>query len=323
MYSNIKNLRDIREQRFTETYREQRTDVPSNTDHKIDALHEIVNEQLAPRIQQKSFNAATVDRRYFYYFQKRFTGRRCSCFIYETSPDAGCRICYSTGVVNGYEKFGTRSESVDFTTPDLIMVNVEPNLQDNTRPVYLRLKSGYNTGYVEARFNLKNNINEIDTYLIHQPIFNRGVKVRIFDPQGNDRYVNGPLDFKDFLNKEYIRVRLEYTLFDANPIVSHFYFRYKLQKLIQIYGDIAKGEEALQQSQIGTFDMYQEIPIFFDGRTVTNFQNEDILIRLSDNRRFKVVGMTKNVVANTLTSIDVRARFLISSIDTGSMSILP
>ena len=57
---------------------------PSDTDHKIDHVHEIVRDQLAPRIQTKSANAVLTDRRYFLYYRRKRTGRRCGCFLTET-----------------------------------------------------------------------------------------------------------------------------------------------------------------------------------------------------------------------------------------------
>ena len=121
---------------------------PSDTDHKIDHIHDIVRDQLAPRIQTKSANAVLTDRRYFLYYRRRRTGRRCSCFLTETSPENQCPICVGTGIVGGFDKFGTITEILDYTTPNLIMVNVEPNFKEDTRPVYLKLIDGKDEGYI-------------------------------------------------------------------------------------------------------------------------------------------------------------------------------
>ena len=83
------------------------TGEPSNTDHKVDAINELVQEQLVPRIKSMSANAVTVDRRDFYYYKRKRTGRRCSCYATDTSPDNQCQICYGKGIVGGFEKYGT------------------------------------------------------------------------------------------------------------------------------------------------------------------------------------------------------------------------
>ena len=58
-----RELRDIRPQRNTRTWQEDRDkDIASRTDHKVDAAHQILVDQLAPRIQSMSFNAASVDQ---------------------------------------------------------------------------------------------------------------------------------------------------------------------------------------------------------------------------------------------------------------------
>ena len=312
-------MRDVGPLRSTRTYQEQRDDVSSRTDHKIDEVHRVIRDQLAPRIQKHSRNAVLSDRRPFYYYPKKQSGRRCSCFSIQTSPESACPICLGQGLVGGFEKWGTKTEILDFTQPDLIMVNVSPNLEEDTRPVYLKLNDNAETGYVEGTFELRANVGLMDAYLLSQPIFNRGVKIVAFDPSGNSSYINVLADFEPFLRFSTVRVRLEFTKMDERPLVSHLMLRYKLQEKLLIFGDIDRAGENLQSSQFGQMDLYEEIPIFFDGVHVSKFNNEDILIRLSDMRRFKIVYVKENIVANTITSRDIRARYVIPDLEYGAL----
>lgn len=289
---------------------------PSQIDHKVDVAHELLRDVIAPRIQSHSFGAATVDRREFFYYKRKHTGRRCSCFTEETSAHDLCPICIGTGIVAGYEKYGTWTEILDFTTPNLLLVNVEPNFEMDTRPVYLRLKDGFDVGYAEATFQIKQNIGEIDTSFLSQPIFNRGLKVLAIDPTGFSSYISCSEELNPFLTHPKITIRIEITRCDSKPMFTHFMFRYKTQPSQLVYGDLSKSEETMAQlSTMGTIDSYQEISIFFDGVTVRRYDPEDLLYRISDGRRFKIVTVTDNIVANVKTSIDLRARYLLPSID--------
>jgi hypothetical protein len=290
---------------------------PSDTDHKVDHIHDIVRDQLAPRIQTKSANAVLTDRRYFLYYRRKRTGRRCSCFLTETSPENQCPICVGTGIVGGYDKFGTISEVLDFTTPNIVMVNVEPNFAEDTRPVYLKLMDGKKMGYVEGILPIKNNVHAIDNFMLYQPIFNRGTKIIAIDPNNNSAEIKDRADLIPFLSFDKVKIRIEFTKIDDRPIISHFIVRYQIKDDMQIWGDIPQSEQEPTGTEFGQFEMYQEISIFFPYRPVLKYRNEDVLYRCSDGRMFKIVMVKENIVANVLTSTDVRARYLIRDIDVG------
>jgi len=290
---------------------------PSDTDAKVDHVHEIIRDQLAPRIQTKSANAALSDRREFLYYRRKRNGRRCSCYETEVSPDNQCSICIGTGIVGGYEKNGTVSEVLDYTTPNLIMVNVEPNFDEDTRPAYLRLKEGSYKGYVEGVLPIKNNIGRIENFYLYQPIFNRGTKIIATDPTGFSKEIKERSDFEPFLNFDKVKVRIEFTKVDERPVISHFLLRYQIKDSLIVWGDIPRSEEQFAGIETGSYEAYQEITIFFPYRPILKFRNEDVLYRCSDGRMFKVVLTNENIVANVLTSTDVRARYLITDIDVG------
>jgi len=290
---------------------------PSDTDHKIDHVHEIIRDQLAPRIQTKSANAVLSDRREFLYYRRKRTGRRCSCYTSQTSPDNQCPICLATGVVAGYEKFGTRAEVLDYTSPGLVMVNVEPNFDEDTRPVYLRLVEGHERGYVEAQLPIKNNTGVVDNFMLYQPIFNRGTKIIATDPLGGSAEIKEKEDFVPFLAFDNVKIRIEFKRVDTKPVITHFIVRYKIRDDLVVFGDLSRAEEEFSGLQSGVYEAYQEIPIFFDAKTLPHFRNEDVLFRCRDSRKFKIVLVNENVVAGVLTSTDVRARYLIPSMDVG------
>ena len=324
--SNGGDLQKTHDRRFTakstDTIPPAFSGEASDTDHKIDHVHELIRDQLAPRIQTKSANAVLSDRREFFFYRRRRTGRRCSCYSYENSPDTNCAVCIGTGIVGGYDKYGTIAEVLDFTSPDIVMVNVEPNLDQDTRPVYLRLKEGFNNGYVEAELPIKNNIRKVENFMLFQPIFNRGTKIIAIDPTGSSAEIQAKDDWIPFLAFDKVRVRIEFTRVDERPLISHFLLRYQIKDDLIIFGDIPRAEEEFTGIETGVYEAYQEISIFFAAKPVTAYRNEDVLYRCRDGRRFKIVLVNDNVVAGIKTSIDVSARFIIPSIDTGIVNHL-
>jgi hypothetical protein len=293
------------------------TGEPSSTDHKIDHVHEVTRDQLAPRIQTLSANAVLSDRREFLYYRRKRTGRRCSCYYQESSPDNGCPICIGTGIVGGYEKYGTITEVLDYTHPDLITVNVEPNFDEDTRPVYMRLKEGCSRGYMEAKIDIRHNIGLVENFMLFQPIYNRGTRIIAIDPFGSWAVITEKEHLVPFLDKDWIRLRIEFEAGDERPLISHFLLRYQIRDSLVVYGDIPRAEEDFVGIETGVFEAYQEIAIFFAAKPVTRFRNEDVLYRCRDGRMFKLVVVNENVVAGVLTSTDVRARYVIPDIDTG------
>lgn len=296
---------------------------PSRTDHLVDHAHEIARDELIPQIETMSANAVLTDRREFYYYKRKRTGRRCSCFESESSPDAKCMICLGTGVVGGYEKLGTKTEVIDFTHPSTLLVNVKPNLDEDTRPVFFKLEDGFNTGYIETEVGVLANIGLIDTAMLYQPIFNQGTRVTMFDPQGHSKDILDVGDINDFLKFNKVRVRITLESGNKRPYLSHYVFRYKTSQKNTVYGDIPRWmEEKMSLGSFGAIDFLNELKIFFDAKQVRRYNNEDLLIRLRDGKRLKIITVEENWVTDRLTSNDVSARFLIKDTDFGGFNLL-
>lgn len=295
---------------------------PSKTDMKVDHVHEIITGQLAPRTQTLSANALLSDRREFYYYFRKKSGRRCSCFLHETSPDSQCPICFGTGVVGGYEKYGTRTEVLDYTLPDLVTVNMEPNFGENTSPIFFKLAEGAKVGYIEGWVPIRQNIGEIDTFMVSQPVFNRGAKLFATSPSNVTAEIKKAKDLEPFLEHDRVKLRVLVTAGDKRPVISHVMIRYKTSTNTVVSGDVPRSAQDLSGMQFGIIEAYQETAIFFDGKTIPYIQTEDLLIRLEDLRRFKIVSVNNNRFGGVLTSIDTVARYIIPTVDIGATKLL-
>ena len=116
-------------------YTERRTQEHDGSEVLQENHREVADKQLIPRIIARNRQAILVDPHHFHFFQRKKQGRRCSCFQVETSPDGLCQVCFGTGVVAGYEKFGTVSDMYDVSFPRIRAVNVPNFSYPATTPV--------------------------------------------------------------------------------------------------------------------------------------------------------------------------------------------
>lgn len=312
-------IRDIDPQRSNRGKRDLRTDANSNTDHKIDAVHQLINDTLAPRIAQKSANAVLSDRREYYYFKKKTMGRRCSCYQEETSPEATCPVCYGTGIVGGYDKFGTDLRVVDATSTNLFLNNMELTFEENPRPLFFKLSDGAGEGYMEFDLEIGKNAMKMEHMLVGQPKFNKSTRLEVISPVA--KVIEQMEDFNELLEYDKLRIRITVYEEESRPWISHFYFRYHIQEDLRVVGDQANTLVSPELDQFGVYEAFNEIPIFWAGKNLYLYDTEDIIYRLQDGQRLKIVDIKKNLVANTLTSIDSTARFLVPNVDTGAFRI--
>jgi len=301
--SNIYKVNRNKQQSYrnTGTHVDQRIGSYSNTDHKIDAVHRVIKDQLAPRIAQKSANAVLSDRRAFFYYKRKNNGRRCSCFGNETSPDSDCLVCYGTGYVGGYDKYGTHSEIIDYTKPYVFASGIEFDYENRTVGF-----AGTAGSFIEADIEFPRNAKGIDTLYLgvdKQEAF----KMSVISPMIID--ISKPADLESILNLGKIRVRIDFL---KDAYFQFLLFRFIISEDSVVYADIANNNAAPSLESFGEFESLSEIPMTFAGSKMGMIDSKDILYRLHDGAKLKVTSSTKNIVAGTLTEVTVNARFLIS-----------
>lgn len=302
MKSNVIKVNRLSQQsnRNTSTHVSQRVGAYTSTDHKVDAVNQLIKDQLAPRIAQHSSNAILSDRESFYYYKRKSNGRRCSCFGEESNPDSDCRICYGTGLVGGYDKYGTAMEIVDYTKPYLIAVNTDFDFENRAIGI-----TGQAGSYIETEIDLPKNSKSVDSYFLGVDKA-AAFKVEVVEP--SHKVIKVASDLEAFLgNKFTIRVS-----FIKPGYFKFLMIRTKILDDILIHADLANNSDAPQLEAFGEFEALEEIPIVFAGGFNKYIGNKDILYRLRDGARLKITSHTTNYVSGVLTSVETNARFLIS-----------
>lgn len=301
MKSNVFKSKGIRQRspRNTNTTVTQGSGAYSDTDHKVDAVHQIVRDQLAPRIAQKSANATLSDRREFFYYKRKQNGRRCSCFKLESNPDSDCRICYGTGYVGGFDKFGTQQEILDSTLPYVVAINVRLDFDNVTGFI------GRTGGYVEAEINIPRNARKVDAYFL-------GVdNPANFQVLVNGVEVKSASDLEQFLGSGSLRVRVVFLKDE-----SYFMFlmvRFAVREDLIVSADISNNNRAPSLDMFGEIEALDQIPMVFAGPNMYIVNNKDLLYRLSDGAKLKIIRYEPVIVANVLTSVNAEARYLVST----------
>lgn len=296
-------------------YVEYRTDEQDGSQVLDRNHHEVARDQLVPRIIKRNREAILTDPHYFYFFQRKRTGRRCSCFRVESSPDGMCQVCFGTGMVGGYVKFGTTDEWFDTTYPNIRTVNVVQNFADGTRPVMLTLNQQATEGYVEFDWRIRPSIRQTDIFQV--------VTRNLGTTRSTARaYIKGPLEseFVALTNAAInerlvghtatIRVELSRRLLsDPPPLLSHVYIRYCVCPETKVRMDIPRVSESITLAEYGVFDSFTTISGWITDE-VKQVGTEDFFKRIEDGTLWKTIESQPNRPLLKNTSHDLQLRLI-------------
>lgn len=298
---------------------EDRDTRASRTEHLEDVPTQELIEQYLPQIALETQQAVKTARVPFLYFRKKRSGRRCSCFTTETSPDGFCQICFGSGFVGGWDLHGTRAEWIDITHPNLRMVNVVGNFDDGHRPICFKLEDGCRTGFVETEIEVVRNIRQMQKihYVVGQKRLGTSVNLFVRTPTESNYTALTEASMNARLGESRLFIKAEINRPNTtlpSPKLSHLMLRYKLTPEVLMYGDMNLAEESFEMGDLGFTDAFSTmslvVPIPFN-----HLDTEDFLIRQNDQKRFKITSKERNVVLETLLSHTLRSRLLIPGTD--------
>jgi len=290
------------------------------TQAKEDFPHQVALLDLIPRIQSRARDALAVDRVDTLFFQRKLTGRRCSCFIVESSPDGHCQVCMGSGIVGGYTKFGTVDLTIDVTHPSLRCVNVRPLYELQARPVLLGLDDSALEGSIEVDVEIRQSLGITDAFnlVVRTTSITRNNSIEAFIKTADETsfvpVTYASLDAR--VGAQKLTFRFEFqraTLSDANPIFSHFFLRAKLVEDLVVRIDLPRDRESITLAEFGIYDSWQQITAYFDS-TISKVGVEDFIFRCRDQELWKVIDSSPNRPLDILTSHDVTLR-LVQSFD--------
>lgn len=285
------------------------------TDQAANVFHQLAKEQLIPQIANRTRNAISVDGRQVFLYQRLRSGSRCSCWTTaESTPHSECPICFGVGFVGGYHKWGTDTYIFDPTHRWVglnTMVNPLLGL-----PPWFTLTAGTTSGYVEWSHKL-----QIGTYY--------GIDAWRFEYRRSKGSVSLFLKldseptFVPFSEAALmqrilvagcgtIRFRVEMkrtTPSDESPLFQYFFFRTLVTSPEPpiILVDIPRRNESNMLAEYGVVESFTPIQMAFSD-TVQRVNLEDLVVRLHDMTRWKVIETSPNDPLNILTSHDCQLR---------------
>ena len=273
--------------------------------------HKIATEQLIPRIEHRNRIAVETVPIHIFFYQAMRAGRRCSCFDIETSPDGMCRACFGTGVVGGYSKYGTTTQILDVTYPNLRTSNIIPDWKTRRKPTPFILIDGARDGSVEARIPLTTNVGELDA-LSSDYWIEPGTNIKA--------YVKGPADQEwVLLTRNNVKQRLFNPWIDIRvvmsrespktktPFLKSVYLRYKNIADNIITANIPRVEKSDMFEEMGIADNWQTQTFWLDS-TLKSITTEDFVASVEGDSRWKIFASKEFAPHGQLVSWDVEAK---------------
>ena len=286
------------------------------TDMIGDVHNQLAREQLIPQIANRTRNAINVDRREVFFYQRLRSGRRCTCWeSIESSPHSQCPICFSTGFAGGFNKFGTHQFLFD-PSRQWFGVNVflDPGIGV---PPWFSLEPEHVSGFVEwDQCLIRANYMGLDSSCFDYR--RRGGRIEIlFLLEGVDpsfiTFTEAALAQR-LLTADGRRFRFRVNLSrpsiaEPSPVFQQFWFRGLTLSceppVLPI--DMPRRVESNVLVEYGALETFQTVNFVFSDE-IQRVNLEDVILRLYDMTKWKIIDSSPNDPQNILTSHDVQAR---------------
>lgn len=290
--------------------------VYTRTDHMSEHTRDMALV-MVKQIAQMTDNALGVDTRWFYYYKRRTAGRRCSCALAENNaPSSNCKVCYGVGIVGGYDKYGTRSETLDVTYPGFSFVNV--TTRPNPLPSALILEDGATRGIIRGSLKLSNNAGYMDSFSITSK---GNVQVRVRATGATTWQIASTLVLTSLLSSNSLDFEIQLDRdhpTDPTPVFLKMYVRYGLlpKDEIKIPGDLPPNTESVSLQEYGYDEQFGTVQIIMGSsgknRTnrITTFTIDDFLYYIERGRHWKITEVKPNYALGFFTSFDLTARWV-------------
>lgn len=289
--------------------------------------HPVLSDMLGERVNQflineyddqmieRAKNALLVNPFMMEFYSKKMTGRRCSCFGIDDTPDGLCVSCFGQGIVGGYDKYTCHTDMIELSTNNLELVNVLPDFKSRRVPVPLQLIKTATMGYIEATIKLEPNVGLLDLWKVHafEPA---GTSVQVFvRTTGDSSWIpanNESVNAR--LNCGVLKVRV--VMSRANPNITAYPYlkairlRYQTMegsKQVRVNSPVPEVSQQLQD--MGIWETFQSLQLFTDD-TLSVIHNDDLFRNSRNNTAWKVISVKENNVSGRTLNWLVNSRLL-------------
>jgi len=293
--------------------------VYTRTDHLVGPARDNALD-LIKQVAQMTDNALSVDTRWFWYYKRRTVGRKCTCALAENStPNNDCTICWGTGIVGGYDKYGTRAETLDTTFPGLSMINVKTKAAP--LPSAFVLEDGATKGVLRATVALRKNIGIVDRFDMASSLSSR-VSILVKPTSGFTWLPATKANIQPMLSTTSLDFEITLTRdrpSDPSPIFRSLYLRYNLKPAseIRVPGDLPPNTESVSLQEFGYDEQFGSVQISIgpgvgESRTnsLTTFTVDDFFYYIERGRHWKITEVKPNYALGIFTSFDITGRWV-------------
>ncbi len=280
-----------------------------------DYYRQLAENELVPRIIERQRQALNVVPNFYRYYQRAYSGRRCSCFSETaTSPSSSCLACFGTGNTSSYQLYGHHTEILDVTAASAT-VGIVPDFNNITYPVGFRLMDNVTKGYVDFTLSVKGGINVCSLVSLYAnapagTAIRSGVKLfteATFTDLSVDA-VSSRLEAAQTTGGLHIRVVMERNSICAvSPTFQFVRVRYRTIEDDRVRGDVPLSSEANRSSDVGWFDEVENKTMYLD-TTLRAISSEDLFRDVRSGQLWKVSETTPNEVGGLLTSWFITVR---------------
>lgn len=316
------------------TLNTDRVKCQSRTDHYGNKVHEMAHDMMLQARRMLS-NALDVDVRRFFLYTRLTSGRRCCCFKgVNQEPKGDCGICFGTGIVGGFEKFGTHTEVID-PSRNCVCVNVKPDIANQMFPSCFRLENDSLEGYLISDVEISNNIGEVDFFKVYTSYLNNNatcvVYVKAFGADDSTYYYshvvrNGGevIEYKienriEELLKQGVRkltfkiaLRRNHLEIDS-PLFSHLYLRYRVRPIDEymLKVDTTPAQNAaLFDVNGGSSNSWTNLTAVVDPNVFENYTSDDFMYDFERDVKWKIYQVEKKTQVDVVTQVQLELTLL-------------
>lgn len=290
--------------------------VYSRTDHMGDNPRKIGLE-LVKSIGKMTDNALNVDTRWFYYYKRKSVGRVCTCCSADqATPAAKCVLCYGTGFVGGYDKYGTRSETIDVSYDDFVTTNITQRTE--TLPAAFVLEDGAKAGSIRCSVNIHKNSGFVDSFIVTSKgsveVFFRREGATIWTLASTQALTSalqpGKIEFNIVLKRDHET--------QASPVFLRVFLRYGVlpKDEMMIRGDLPTNTETVSLQEYGMDEQLGTVQLVMGSAgkkkpmKLTTFTIEDFVYYIEKGKFWKFTEVRPNFAFGFYTSFDITARYV-------------
>ena len=275
----------------------------------------IAQTQTYPALRRRNALALLADPIHLHFYQRLTSGRRCTCWGKNTSPNGDCSTCFGTGLSGGYQKWGTYQLMIDPSLSEgVTSEGIGLLTTGETGSEAWVLEETEKEGYIEITTSFEGCSGAVETLYQVQWEPPESSIVWTFKKKTSGSWME--------LTKarlEAVLVQPQILVFRANfkrlglesdsPVLVNALIRIgrRLNSQTSVTANRPKVQKSLSLSELGQLDEWASQNFWFD-HTLARISSDDWFYDIADASRWKVVEATALSPEGYLLSWDVTCR---------------